>query len=112
LLTFHNRHHQFEASFLINIYSGTKWCPSVLETVGLPVPTRNIRNFTMFTCSSSHFPSSRCVSAANVVCKHRDNFDTSCFIVKSLNWSIFSIFCFFFLSRVVLLLLFLFVLSL
>jgi hypothetical protein len=24
LLTFHNRHHQFEASFLINIYSGTK----------------------------------------------------------------------------------------
>jgi hypothetical protein len=30
--------------YLINVFSGTKHCPSVLETVGIRVPTRNIRN--------------------------------------------------------------------
>jgi hypothetical protein len=97
LLTHYNRRH-FDALLLINIFSWTKWCLSVLETIVLRVPIWNIRNFTMFICSSSHFPWSRCVSATNVVCKHRDIFGTSYLNVKSLNWSIFlyfvSLFCF------------------
>jgi hypothetical protein len=40
----------------MNAFSGTKCCPSVLETVGIRVASRNIRNFSMFTCSSSHCP--------------------------------------------------------
>jgi hypothetical protein len=33
LLTLHNRRRQFDALFLINVFSGTKCCPSVLEIV-------------------------------------------------------------------------------
>jgi hypothetical protein len=51
------------------IYNDAKCCPSLLETVCIPVLTRNIRNFTMFTCSSSHWLSHRRASAANAVSK-------------------------------------------
>jgi hypothetical protein len=56
------------ALFLINVFIGTKCYPFALETVSVRVSTRNIRNFTVFTCSSSHCPSARCVTAANAVC--------------------------------------------
>jgi hypothetical protein len=44
LLTRRNRRRQFDASFLINFFSGIKRRSPVLETVGIRVPTRNIRN--------------------------------------------------------------------
>jgi hypothetical protein len=69
LETLHMRRRHFDALFLINAFFGTKYCPSVLETVGLRVPTRNIRNFTTFSCSFSHCPSARCASAANAISK-------------------------------------------
>jgi hypothetical protein len=75
LQTLHIRRRHLDAAFLINVFRGTKYCPSVLETVGIRVPTRNIRNFTMFNCSSNHCPSARRVSAANAVCKFTDNFN-------------------------------------
>jgi hypothetical protein len=62
---------------LQNVFSGTKYCPSVLSTVGLWVPTWNIRNVNMLTCSSSHCPSARCVSTTNTVCKPTDIFSNS-----------------------------------
>jgi hypothetical protein len=74
----------FDALFLLNIFSGTKHCPSVLETVGIRVPSRNIRNFTMFSCSFSQCPSARSVSAANAVCKSTDIFSKSYLSLKSL----------------------------
>jgi hypothetical protein len=42
LQTLHIRRRHFDALFLINVLSGTKYCPSVLETVGIRIPTRNI----------------------------------------------------------------------
>jgi hypothetical protein len=69
LQTLHIRRRHFDALFLINVFGGTKYCTPVLETVGLRVPTRNVRNFTTFICSSSHCPSAKCVSAENAVCK-------------------------------------------
>jgi hypothetical protein len=63
LLTLHNRRRHS------NAFSGAKCCSSVLKTVGLRVPARNMGNFTVFSCSSSHCPSARCVSASNAVCK-------------------------------------------
>jgi hypothetical protein len=42
LQTLYIRRRHFDALFLINAFCGTKYCPSVLETVGLRVPTRNI----------------------------------------------------------------------
>jgi hypothetical protein len=64
LHTLHIKRRHFDALFLINVFSGTKHWPSVLETLGIRVPTRNIRNFNTFSCSLSHCPSARCVSAA------------------------------------------------
>jgi hypothetical protein len=42
LQTLHIRRRHIDALLLINAFCGTKYCPSVLETVGLRVPTRNI----------------------------------------------------------------------
>jgi hypothetical protein len=42
LQTLHVRRRHIDALFSINAFCGTKYCPSVLETVGLRVPTRNI----------------------------------------------------------------------
>jgi hypothetical protein len=84
LQTLHIRHCHFDALFLINVFSSTKYYPSVLETVSIHVPTQNIHNFAMFSCSFSHCPSARYVSAANAVCKSTDIFNNSCLSVKSL----------------------------
>jgi hypothetical protein len=92
LLTVHNRCPHINALFLINIFSGTKCCSSVLETVGLRVPTRNMHNFNMFTCPSSHCPSARCVSTANAVGTFTDVFRNSCSRVKSLTGPFFFVF--------------------
>jgi hypothetical protein len=58
------------------LYLGSKFCPSVLETVGLRVPTRHLRDFPLFyVCPTiKNRPSARCASAANVVCKDFDIF--------------------------------------
>jgi hypothetical protein len=50
--------------------------PSVLETVGLRVPTRHLRDFPLFyICPTiKNCPSARCASAANIVCRDFDVF--------------------------------------
>jgi hypothetical protein len=45
--------------------------------------TWNLHNFTTFSCSSSHGPSARHVSAANAVCKSTDIFRNSCLNVTT-----------------------------
>jgi hypothetical protein len=68
-----------DALFLNQAYRGLKYCPSLLEAVGLRVPTRNLRDFSMFNFSTSlkNCPSARCASAANVVCRDFDVFKTN-----------------------------------
>jgi hypothetical protein len=56
--------------FLICVFKGVNNCPSVLETVGIRVPSRNIRI--------------GYVSAANVVCNSVDIFINSRFYLKKL----------------------------
>jgi hypothetical protein len=46
----------------------------------------------MFTCSSSHCPSARCVSTENAVYKLTDIFRNFCLSAKSLNWLIYFVF--------------------
>jgi hypothetical protein len=74
LPTLHMRRHRFDTLFLTQVYFGLKFCPSVLEFVGLRVPARYIRDFALFNvCSSSKTcPSARCASAANIVCRDLD----------------------------------------
>jgi hypothetical protein len=69
------RRHRLDALFLIQVYLGSKFWPSVLEIAGLPVPARHIRLCMFNVCSScKNCPSSRCASAANVVCRDADIF--------------------------------------
>jgi hypothetical protein len=70
------RRHGLDALFSTQVYFGFKFCPSVLEIVGLRVPARYIRDFALFNvCSSSkNIPSARCASAADVVCRDVDVF--------------------------------------
>jgi hypothetical protein len=70
-----SRHH-LDAFFLLRVYFGFKFCPSVLEIVGLRVPARYIRDFSLFNvCSSGkNCPSARWASATNIVCKEVDVF--------------------------------------
>jgi hypothetical protein len=81
LLTLHKRSRHFDTLFLIDLFSSAKCSASVLETVCIGVPTRNIRNFNMFACSCSHFPSARCVSALNAVFKRTNIIWNSCYAV-------------------------------
>jgi hypothetical protein len=78
-LKFHTlrvRRHRFDALFLTQAYLGSKFCPSVLEIVGLRVPARYIRDFALIdVCSScDNCPPARYASAANVVCTDVDIF--------------------------------------
>jgi hypothetical protein len=70
------RRYHLDALFLIQAYRGLKYCPSLLEAVGLRVPTRYLRDFSMFNFSPSleNSPSARCASAANIVCRDFDVF--------------------------------------
>jgi hypothetical protein len=76
LHTLGKRRNHLDALFLIQVYLGSKFCPSVLETVGLRVPTRHLRVFPLFyVCPTiKNCPSARCASAANVVCRDFDVF--------------------------------------
>jgi hypothetical protein len=85
LQTLHIRRRHSGALFGINVYNDAKYCPSLLETVGIRVPTRNIRNFTRFSCSFSHCPSAGCVSYANAVCKSTDTFENLPFNANYIN---------------------------
>jgi hypothetical protein len=78
LHTLRKRRYHLDALFLIQVYRGLKYCPSLLEAVGLPVPTRHLRDFSMLNFSPplKNRPSARCASAANVVCRDLDVFKT------------------------------------
>jgi hypothetical protein len=63
--TLHSRRRHIDALFLINVFKGKINCPSILDTVGICVPTRQVREFSTFSVTSSlkHNPSARCVIA-------------------------------------------------
>jgi hypothetical protein len=54
-------------------YSGTKFCSSVLETDGIRVPVRNIRNLLCSLALHCHCPVRR-ASVTNTLCKSVDIF--------------------------------------
>jgi hypothetical protein len=70
--------YHLDALSLIQVYLGFKLWFSLLETVGFRVPTRFLRDFSMFNFDPSikNCPSARCASAANVVCRDFDVFKT------------------------------------
>ena len=73
---YYDRRHQLDAIFVINVLLRSKSCPSTLDIIGLRVPTRNLRDFSLFHVSSyyKNCPSGRCVTAANSICNNMDVF--------------------------------------
>jgi hypothetical protein len=112
-LTLQNRRRHTDASFLINILNGSKCCPPVVETFRILVPTRNVCYFMMFCCSSSHCSAGTCVYTANAACKSTDAFRNSGLNLNNINWCLFPC-CLgvILVFRALILLLFLFVLTL
>jgi hypothetical protein len=66
------------SSVVLQVYRGSKFCPSRLETVDGRVPARYITDFALFSVSSSckNCPSAGYASAANDVLKGDDLFGT------------------------------------
>jgi hypothetical protein len=57
-------------------FKGKINCHSIMDTVGIRVSRRQIRDFSTFNVSSAlrHSPSVRCASAANDICRSLDIF--------------------------------------
>ena len=72
--TLHSRRLHLDALFLFNAFRGRLRCESVLEAVVFRVPSRNFREFSLFSCSSSLrlSPIFRCVRAANIISEYFD----------------------------------------
>jgi hypothetical protein len=79
LHTLRKKSYHLDALFFIQVYRGLKYCPPHLEAVGLRIHTRYPRDFSMFNFSPplKNCPSARCASAANVVCRDFDDFETN-----------------------------------
>jgi hypothetical protein len=86
------RRHHSDAVFLMNVYNGAKCFSSVIERDSIRVPTRNLRKFDIFSCSSSPCPAARCASAVNAVCISTDPFRNLRFYVNNVNWFDLSLF--------------------
>jgi hypothetical protein len=63
-------------AIIINVLFGSKFSLSTLDIIGLRVPTRNLRDFSLFYISLyyKNCPPGRCVTAANSICNHMDVF--------------------------------------
>jgi hypothetical protein len=78
-LSLHVRRRHLDSVFLINTFKGKIACPSILDSVGLRIPSRSIKNDSTFyvNLNSKASPSPRCVSAANAVYRNIDIFNPS-----------------------------------
>jgi len=71
-------------SFLTNVFSCSKYCPTLLETVGLRVSNRNFRDFGLFDVDfkRQNCPSAPHASASNAVGSDTDTFNGYSFSVN------------------------------
>jgi hypothetical protein len=81
--TLHKRVYQIEDLFLIQLYLCSKFCLSMLETLGLQAPTSFIRQMSLFTvCASNKYcPSARYPATSNVVCMKDDYLESKQFFL-------------------------------
>jgi hypothetical protein len=86
-LPLHVRRKHLDADFLINAFKGNITCPSILDSVGLRIPSRSIRDFSAFSVHRNFkaSPSTRCVSAANTVCWNIDIFNKDCILLMHIS---------------------------
>jgi hypothetical protein len=71
------RRQNLDTLFLINVFKNKVDCCSIMDNVGLRVPTKQIRGFSTFNLNNVWrlSSSSKCVTAANSFCKSLDVFN-------------------------------------
>lgn len=82
----HLRLQHLDALLLINVFVNKITCPSILNTAGLGVPSKIIRDHSIFTASycAKASPSATCVTVANVVCSKIAIFNQHSILLKKL----------------------------
>jgi hypothetical protein len=67
--TLSDRRCHLDTPFLLNVYNCSKFCPTLLETVGIRVPYKNFRYFNLFhvDLNRHNCPSARCALAATAI---------------------------------------------
>ena len=70
-------------SFFDGYFCDSKYCPALLETVGLRVPNHNFRDFSLFNVDIKRInsPSVTCAVAANAIDSDTDIFNGRCVCV-------------------------------
>jgi hypothetical protein len=78
LPTLYSGQRHINTLFIINVFSNTIDCQSILDTVSLRVPSKLIRDFSVFNVSKAlrSSPSARCSTAANEVYQFMSIFST------------------------------------
>jgi hypothetical protein len=74
LHTLQVRRHHLDAFFFIQVFLGSKFCPSLIDKSSLRILSCNIRNFSQFSVARKNFPSAGCAAAANMTCSDTDIF--------------------------------------
>jgi hypothetical protein len=74
--TLYSRRQNLDVLFLISVFKNRTECCSIMDTVSLRVPTKQIRDFSTFKVSNASrlSPSTRCVTTANSICRSLDIF--------------------------------------
>jgi hypothetical protein len=72
----------------MDVFNGSKYCFTLLETVGLRVPNRDFREFSLFNVDfkSRNSPSAQCASTANTIDSDTDIFIGCSVSVSVINW--------------------------
>jgi hypothetical protein len=94
--TLYCRRQNLGALFLISVFKNKIDCCSVVDIVDLHVRTQQIRDLSTFNVSnvSRRRPSTRCVMAANNICKSLDVLKNACaLIIPSLSYWVKSLYC-------------------
>jgi hypothetical protein len=84
LKTLYSRRQHLDALFLVNVFKYIINCFSMMDTVGLYIPAKQVRDFPTFRVKnvSRLSPSTRCVIAAISVCRSLDIFDKNSISLK------------------------------
>jgi hypothetical protein len=84
LKTLYSRRQHLDALFLVNVFTNKINCCSIMDTVGLHIPVKQIRDFSTFRVKnvSRLSPSTRCIIAANSIFRSLDIFNKNSISLK------------------------------
>jgi hypothetical protein len=71
LKTLYSRRQHLDALYLVNVFKNKINCCTIMDTIGLHIPAKQIRDFSTFRLKNVSIlcPSTRCVIAANSICR-------------------------------------------